>query len=350
VLTATGAVSMHRVNFVCRRCRLGRHPLDERLGVRHSMSPQAERLLCLAGASWSFDCSAKYLKELCGLSVSDNTIREVCQKQAGTMAQWQRESAEASQPFQAAKGDVEFTTDGTCVNTWEGWREMRLGIFSKRLPGPPASAEQWSKRELPTAHVRLAFAAIEKSGRFGKRWSRWAQRLNLRDTACISVLADGARWIWEETAMHFAGASEVLDIYHALEHVADTAKVLYGEGTEAAKSWTDQGRQTLLSKGWPGIFELILETRKTLTKNSHRRSLKALSGYLGYNSKRLVYARRLAEGRSIGSGQAEGACKHMIGRRLKQTGARWRFRRVNRMATVCCLLYSDHWDAYWART
>lgn len=324
--------------------------MDERLGVRHSLSPQAQRLICLAGASWSFDCSAKYLKELCGLSVSDNTIREVCQTQAGPMAQWQRESAEAHRPFQEAKGDIEFTTDGTSVNTWEGWREMRLGIFSKRLPGEAASPEQWSERDLPTAHVRVAFAAIEQSDRFGRRWGRWAERLHIRDTATISVLADGARWIWEETSMHLGGATEVLDIYHALEHVADTAKALYGEGTEAAQNWSDQGRETLLNGGWPGILQHIVTTRKTVRKASCRASLSALSSYLGHNQTRLIYSQRLAEGRAIGSGQAEGACKHMIGRRLKQTGARWRFRRVNRMATVCCLLYSDHWDAYWAKT
>jgi len=62
------------VNFVC---RVGAHPADDRLGVNGGMSPQAQRLLCLAGASWSFDCSAKYLKEYCGLVVSDNTIREI---------------------------------------------------------------------------------------------------------------------------------------------------------------------------------------------------------------------------------------------------------------------------------
>ena len=50
---------------------------------------------------------------------------------------------------------------------------------------------------------------------------------------------------------------------------------------------------------------------------------------------------------SIGSGQIEGACKNLIGRRLKQTGARWRPRRVNRMAGLCTVMYTDHWKTYW---
>ena len=340
-------MTLRRVYFVCRACRLGTHPLDERLGVTGWTSPQAQRLLCLAGSSWSFDCAAKHLQELCALRVSDNTIREICQRHAPPMARWQRESPHAHQAFRQAQGDIEFTTDGTSVNTWEGWREMRLGIFSKRPRGAPASPEQWDDRNLPAPTARLAFAAIEKSDRFGTRWGRWNGRLGIRDTSQVSVLADGARWIWEETAMHLAGATEVLDIYHALHQVAKTGEVVHGEATQAAKQWLDESRSALLSRGWPGIEDQLRQTQATVRKRRAKKALEKLSGYLARQPEHLCYARRLAEGRSIGSGQAEGACKHMIGRRLKQTGARWRVQRVNRMATLCCLLYSDHWDAYW---
>lgn len=348
MLTATGTVKLHRVYFVCRKCRAGMHPLDERLGVYQTASPQAQRLMCLAGSSWSFDSAAKHLDEFCGLKVSDNTIRDVCQKQGAKMARWQREAPQSHEPFREAKGNIEFTTDGTCVNTWEGWREMRVGIYSKRPAGEPATADEWGTRKLPKTNVRLAFAAIEKSDRFGSRWHRWTKRLGIDDPAQVSVLADGARWIWEEVSMHLAGATEVLDIYHALEHLAETAHVLHGEDTEAAEAWLDTCRTKLLSEGWPAIARWIVAARKTFTKAAQRKSLDSLSTYLGNNSQRLGYARRLAEGRSIGSGQVEGACKHMIGRRLKQTGARWRVRRVNRMANLCSLMYSAHWDAYWA--
>ena len=96
---------------------------------------------------------------------------------------WQREAPEAHAAFRDADGDIEFTTDGTCVNTWEGWREMRVGIYSKRSAGEPATPDECGTRKLPTTNVRLAFAAIEKSNRFGRRWHRWAQRLGT-----------GARW------------------------------------------------------------------------------------------------------------------------------------------------------------
>ena len=170
--------------------------------------------------------------------------------------------------------------------------------------------------------------------------------MGIRDTSQLSVLADGARWIWEESAQHFAGASEVLDIFHALEQIAATAQKIYGEGTVATRAWTDQTREKLLAEGWPGVETHLQETQKAVRKRTARVALKKLGTYLGRQPEHLQYAKRLAEGRTIGSGQAEGACRHMIGRRLKN-GGRWKVRRVNRMASLCANLYSDHWDAYW---
>jgi hypothetical protein len=326
---------------------MGTHPWDQRMGVRGLVSPQARRLLCLAGASWSFDCSAKFLKELCGLSVSDNTVREVCQQEGAAMADWQRNALEARNPFREAKGDIEFSTDGTNVNTWEGWREMRVGIFSKRHRGKPAMPKDWNDRELPSPHVRVAFAAVEKSDRFSARWGRWAQRLGIRDTREISVLSDGAAWIWEEVSVHFPEATGVLDIYHALDHITTAAKAIYGEETVRCAQWIESVRDALLGGGWPAVRQRLRATWQRTKKRSHRKLLQSLSRYLGKHLRHLGYAQRLAKGQSIGSGQVEGACKHMIGRRLKQTGARWRVRRVNRMANLCALMYSDHWNTYW---
>ncbi len=77
--------------------------------------------------------------------------------------------------------------------------------------------------------------------------------------------------------------------------------------------------------------------------------MSALAGYLGPHVDHTPYRQRLAEGRSIGSGMVEGACKTAIGRRLKQTGAWWRVRRLERMAALCCLHYGDQFEAYWKK-
>lgn len=301
--------------------------------------------MCLAAASWSYDVSSDHLKELCGLEVSDTTIRETSQRHGAAANTWLRSEPEAVEEFHEAAGDVEFTTDGTSVNTTMGWREMKVGIFSKRDRAEAAAPKDWASRTLPPPTTRIAFAAIEKSESFGRRWKAWRGRLGLTDASAITVLADGAKWIWEEQRKHLTHAAGVLDIFHALEHVSAASQILH-DGSAAAAAWTDAAREALLHDGWRGI-EAHLRLGAEHRTDAQRKAVANLRNYLGPHEHHLNYGERLASGRSIGSGQVEGACKNLIGRRLKQTGARWRCRRVNRMAGLCSLMYSHQWQTYW---
>lgn len=345
VTTAAGAVRLSRVYFECPACLDGRYALDERLGVTGRYSQQAQRLICLAAASWSYDVSAERLAELCGLKVSDTTIRELAQQHGAAANAWLREEPAAVRSFREATGDTEFSTDGTCVNTTEGWREMKVGLFSKRARGAAATPDEWDTRVLPPPNVRVAFAAVEDSQAFGQRWHAWRRRLGLGDTSGVTVLADGAKWIWDEQRRHLPHAEGMLDVYHALEHVAAAAQELHADPAAAAL-WTDSGRAALLQRGWQGIRAHIARTTPQPTAQQ-RAAIDGLLDYLAPHQHHVHYAQRLANGQSIGSGQVEGACKNLIGRRLKQTGARWRVRRVNRMAGLCCLMYTHQWNTYW---
>jgi hypothetical protein len=315
------------------------HPLDGRLGLDGLVSPHAQRLFCAVGAEWSFERCARFLREVAGLVVCDNTIRKVCDDHGGKMRTWQREDPEASRPFREAEGDVEFQTDGTCVNTTAGWREVRLSIFAKRGRGEPMlDLDRWDDQRLPPPHVRVATAVIRTSEALGPQWRRTAARLGIKRTGELTVLADGARWIWKEVEKNLPGAVGVLDIFHAGEHLHATAVTLHGAGAEP---WFRRRRRTLLESGVEGLLAVLAADAEEDP---------ALTTFLSPHADHTHYHQRLAEGRSIGSGMVEGACKTAIGRRLKQTGARWRIRRLERMAALCCLHYSDQSDAYWKKT
>jgi hypothetical protein len=233
------------------------------------------------------------------------------------------------------------------VNTWESWREMRLGIFAKRQRGPAATAQEWDRRRLPPPGARLLFAGIETAEQFGPRIRRWAGRLGIRQTREVSVLGDGADWIRHQVHKQLPGAKLLLDIYHGLKHLADCVKVLYGEQAAEAQRWVEAARQTLLREGTSGVQAYLAAERAAVRSPTKRAALAEVSGYFARRSDCLGYAERLSLGQSIGSGLVEGACKQVIGRRMRQTGARWRIRRANRMATLCCTFHGDTWTPYW---
>jgi len=186
---------------------------------------------------------------------------------------------------------------------------------------------------------------IEKSEEFGRRWKAWRKRLGFPDASAITLLADGAKWIWEEQRKHLHGADGVLDIFPAWQPLSDLSNTLHTDEADIA-AWTEQARTVLLESGWSGIDHLLREGAESRS-DSQQAAVEDLRSYLANHQHHLHYAERLARGQSIGSGQVEGGCKNLIGRRLKQTGARWRVRRVNRMAGLCSLMDSHQWKTYW---
>lgn len=264
--------------------------------------------------------------------------------------QW--DSPEIHKTFIRAEGEIEFLTDGTCVNTTEGWKEVKTGIFTKRELGEGVLPDQWDKRELPRPKTTIAFAAVEKKDRFRRRWGQWIRRLKIDKPSEVSVLADGAGCRISEiqrdsVLLEFGKPREVLDVYHALEHLSDVGKVLFQAESEELTAWREETKWALLWKGLSGIEPYLEKVLTDKQRKAQRKKVELALGYFRRHEERLCYADRLAEGRSIGSGQVEGACKNMIGRRLKQTGAKWRIRRLNAMTSLCAVRYSGQWKHYW---
>ena len=346
-MTAVGNVGLWRRYDECLPCNTPEHAADERLGLESGYTVGFRRLAVRAGTTGSYTDAAESLEEYCGLTISRDVIRELCRQEGPKMAAWHRDTPEVHETFIRAEGEIEFLTDGTCVNTTEGWKEVKTALISKRRRGEGVFPDQWEDRDLPKPEATVAFAAIEKKDRFRKRWGQWIRRLKIEKPSEVSVLADGAKWIWDCVLQEFGKSREVLDVYHALEHLSDVGKVLFKAESSELATWREETKWALLWQGLAGIepfFEKVLSGK---LKECQRKKVEQTLGYFRCHAERLCYAERLAEGRSIGSGQVEGACKNMIGRRLKQTGAKWRIRRLNAMASLCAVRYGGQWKRYW---
>jgi hypothetical protein len=325
-------------------------PLDRWAGMgERSMTPGARRLLTLAGKSWSFDRASEHLKEMCHLEVSDDTIEQVCQEEGERAKAWMEQSPEPVKAFEDAAGQAEFSTDGVKINTTGGWREMRLSMLAKRQPTTGCEPSQWDRRVLNEPTVRISTCRIADANHVGAGWGRLSRRTKLKDQPVVNVLADGAKWIWDQAAKRLPkhNGQWCVDVYHVSQHLHQCGRELLGDGVQA-RTWADDKLQIALEHNGPALIERIESESAIEPQGSARRQpLQKLLTFLRPNRDRMWYRDRLAAGQPIGSGMIEGGCKNTIGARLKLNNARWRIRRAERIGMLRCIDASGQWSNFW---
>ena len=311
------------------------------------MTAGARRMACLLGIQQSFAKAELALAEVAGWALDDNSVRQLCHATAAAATAHRHERATAA-AFAATAGDGELQIDAGKVNTQEGWRDVKVGVFARRERGAPTTAADWDERDLPAPAVRSVIAAVEEAAAFGPRCAAEAARLALTEPQALTVLGDGAEWVWNLAAEHFAGAGEVLDYGHGAEHLCDGAKAVFGVDNAAAQSQAARGRLRLLEDGYWGVTEWVGEVAAQVPGGDGA----ALGGMLNYfaaHQTRLNYALRLRHGQSVGSGLVEGSIKQLLNKRVKQTGARWKVAHVGPFVELGALAAGPEWQAYWER-
>jgi hypothetical protein len=331
---------------MCPECRQGDFGADGVLGIDGYLTVGAQRMACLAGVRQSFGQAEQLLTELAGWQLDEETIRRLCHAVAARATTTRAERTTAEK-FAAAAGDLELQIDAGKVNTLEGWRDVKIAVFARRERGEPACAQEWEQRELPAPTVRSIVAAIEAAEQFGDRCVAEAERLDLSDPSALNVLADGAEWIWNLIEQRFPGAAQNLDIYHGVEHLAEAARRVFGEGDSQMRSQAERATMRLLEDGYGGVVEWFGEISGQIPESGDGASLGETLNYFASHQERLRYALRLRRGQSIGSGMVEGSIKQLLNRRLKQTGARWKTEHVGPFVELHGLANGPEWNAYW---
>ena len=348
ILSAYGDLRIWRRRRCCRSCKTSFFPVAVTLGLPKRYSNGLKQRVAHCVGLSSYRLAARTLKLFTGIHLSPSTIGEIADETAGEMEARLQSHSDVRKTFQAAKGETEFQIDSTCINTRNAdgkqeYRDVKIAVGAKRECGESALPSEWDTRKLPEPTATYAVASIENKEEFQERVQEMRRFLGIGGIS--SALGDGAVWIWSIIFTVFGKTSECLDIYHALENVSACGKALYGSGQQFT-DWLDHMRLVLLSEGFVGM-ERELELLKVGLDSPQCKSLDSLLEYLRKNSERLKYCERLAAGRAIGSGMVEGACKNLIGKRLKQTKACWRVSRANKIAFICAALYSGQWERTW---
>jgi len=345
-----GDIVVPRRYFAC-SCGRGGSPMDQWAGIGpRTVSEHVRRVVATAGSQWSFDKASAKLKELCRLKISDDMVRAVCDEEGERAGAWMKQEESAAAALSKASGELEFSTDGTSVNTVDGWREIRLNLLCRRESGKSAEPWQWEDRALPEPSFRMAWAALANCRLVGAGWKRMFAHLGIGREEPLSILADGAKWIWEQAARRLPTGDNVqwcVDIYHVSEHLHACGKAMFGQSDARSGAWAQEQLHCLLDMEGVAFIRRLDGMIQKKTEQSPREAMGKLRDYLNEHRDSMWYRRRLAEGRPIGSGQIEGGCKNVLGARLNLNSARWRIRRAEHMAHLRCLDYSDMWSPYW---
>jgi hypothetical protein len=229
-------------------------------------------------------------------------------------------------------------TEGRPAHT----REVKLGcVFTQTT---------WDKKGYPIRDPASTTytGAIEITEEFGKRiyleaWNRGWNRAEKK-----VVIGDGAEWIWNNTELHFPNAIQIVDLYHARQHLWDVARKLHPNDDANQNDWMKVHQKRLLDKG--KIEKLVLSLRLIASANPEiADKIRIEADYFEKNAERMRYPKFRRQHLFVGSGVIEAGCKTVIGSRLKQSGMFWTVRGANAIIALrCCNLngrFEDHWEA-----
>lgn len=334
--TILGAMRIEKAYYYCSHCSRGFSPLEEMLRIHDGRTEALSRLISLAGVTEPFEEGARVLYEMAGVKASDNTVARVAED-AGRQAM-ERENAgdEVLTGKVWEKGGREkmyVTVDGTTAQMRGYWREFKVGAIYGNA--------QEQKRY---------YATLEGSADFMLKMRHEAIRKGITRASEVVALADGQPWIWKEFEINFPDATQILDLWHLMEHVWALSNALFGEGSGRTDRWAEDACILLKEKGGGALLKRLKKMRAAQKKRGERAETDQLIKYLANNTSRTNYPQYIERGLDIGSGPVEAACKTVIGQRLKSSGMRWTEEGAEKIARLRAIYLSGLWDKYWGFT
>ncbi len=360
VLTAVGEAQCLRPYYLCEHCHVGQFPVDVELDIENTeLSPGVRRMLATVGHEAAFDQGRQQMELLAGLSVTTKAVERTAEaigEDIEVREQYELNKAmqlELPIPMGPCIPILYVEMDGTGIPVVRKESEGRAG----KQDGQPAHTREAKlgcvftqttvdeegypiRDEASTSYV----GGIESCEEFGRRlyaeaWQRGWARADKK-----VVLGDGAEWIWNQASLHFPDATQIVDLYHAREHLWDLAAKLYTNDSPAQKRWV-MVKKDKLDEG--KIEDLVASLRSL--EASHpglAEDIRTEANYFESHQERMRYPKFRKQGLFVGSGVIEAGCKTVVGR-LKQSGMFWTVRGANAIIALRCCQISGRFEDYW---
>ncbi len=361
VLTAVGEVTISRPYYLCAHCHRGQFPADIELDIANTeFSPGVRRMQAIVGQEAPFEQGRQQMKLLADLEVTTKAVERTAEAIGEDIAA--RDQAAIQRAMQLdlpiivgeAISILYVQVDGTGVpvvkketvgrqGKTEGQpahtREAKLGcVFTQTT----WDSEGYAIRD-PDSTTYVG--AIETAEEFGKRiyleaWNRGWSRAEKK-----VFMGDGSEWIWNIAEQHFPGATQIVDLFHARQHLWDLARKLYPSQEAEQRRWM-MVHQDLLDEG--KIEELVAALRAIDSPNPELADkIRIEAGYFENNTERMRYPKFRSQHLFVGTGVIEAGCKALIGSRCKQSGMFWTVRGANAILALRCCQFNGRFEDYW---
>jgi hypothetical protein len=313
------------------------------------------RLAVKYSAKLTFAEAREALQELAQIEISENSVWRLTQHWGEALKQVEAQEDERANGTVESqvtgkvetKSDVRLgaAMDGTMIYIrGEAWKELKVGCFFEVEQAPTLDPETMDWVDL--AHARKITFVSHLGGpeAFGKKMWTEAKRRRWHKAADTQVVGDGAVWIWNLVADYFYDAHQVVDWYHATEHLATAAHLAFGEGTPEANHWFTQQETPLFQ----GHADRIAQTILTLADlhSDAKEKLQEQAGYFTHYHHRMQYMDLRADGWVIGSGMVESGGGRFKDR-FAQAGMRWSRKGAERLLPVRSAFMSGRFDERW---
>ncbi|HXP15485.1 MAG TPA: ISKra4 family transposase [Terriglobales bacterium] len=362
LLTIVGPVRLARPYYLCSKCHVGQFPVDVELDIENTeFSPGVRRMHALVGQAAPFDHGREQMQRLAGLEVTTKSVERIAEAIGGDIAQ--REQQEMQKALQwdlpVLVGQpipiLYVQMDGTGVPVVKKETVGRRG----KTEGQPAHTREaklgcvftqtsWDGKgfAIRDPDSTTYTGAIETAEEFGKRIYREALNRGWSRAKKKVVIGDGAEWIWNLVAEHFPGAIQIVDLYHARQHLWAVARQLFPQEEVQQKAWMKVHQKRLLDKG--KIEKLVGVLRSLDTRHPQMaEKIHTEADYFERNAERMRYPKFRRQHLFVGSGVIEAACKTVIGSRLKQSGMFWTVRGANAILALRCSHLNGRFEDYW---
>jgi hypothetical protein len=210
--------------------------------------------------------------------------------------------------------------NGVMVRYRDGWHEVKVGLVAGWEDGALRAPSYLAAREPAERFgARLAAEAARRGALEVARWEGGVTGRGLAVLREVALYGDGAAWIWQLADERFDARIEVVDAYHAYQHLHAAARALFGD-TPAADAWVARRKAELVTAG---VGPVLVALRARAPTPDAAAVLRVERGYFTTNAERMDYPSLRLDGLPLGSGAIESAADHLLQRRMKRAGMRW---------------------------